>query len=220
MEDSNISNLFKSLESHIEKQEFDEAIGLLKANYEKFDSGVYHYNLASIYAQKQELVKSRIHYEEAMNNGYVSPELKASLRKVRESLDIVEAEKPENTLDYLHYSVIETPIQMFVTVLLLTLILIIVGMKKTSGAVKVILSLLIMLPGIIGYIYYSKTEVVILQQDKIVRSGPSKIFEEVHVMPKGMKVLMGRSYSDFLEVVYPSTYKGWVEKNGYYHLRK
>ena len=186
----------------------------------KFDPGVFHYNKASILAQKESLVGARYHYELAIENGYSSPDLKNGLNSVREALQVVDAEKPETLTDYFNYGLINIPSEFFITTVLLIFLLIIVGFKNLIWKIKVGLLVLVMTPVALVSYYYNNIDIVILRKDQVVRVGPSKIFEESQIMPKGMKAILGKRYSNYVEVIYPSTYSGWILNKDHVALRK
>lgn len=220
MEDSIINKLLKTLKTNIEEQKYDDALTLIKANKDKFDPGIYHYNLATVYAKKEELVKARIEYEVAVENGYVSPELRQNLYKVKDSLMVNEAEKSEGFTDSIYHIYSTVPGEIFVTLVLLINIGVIFGLKNLSRLSRLVIVSTVCAIFTLSYYNLKDISVIILEKEKVVREGPSKIFDEVQVLPAGIKVLMRRSYAGFTEIIYPQHYKGWIEDSDIFVLRK
>jgi phosphopantetheinyl transferase (holo-ACP synthase) len=203
--------IVRDFQNKIENKDYSEALMVLIKNKEAFDPAVYEYNLATVWARKEKFVESRIHFEKAIKLGLINKELVKNLEMVKDQLGVGYLEQKnsfeENFLDFSMNIDIYTPI-LISSILLIAFMM---WVKNFLNIFSVVISLLISLLPIAGYVYLQDNYVVsIVREDTIVREGPSKIFPETQVLPAGMKFISKKTGKDWYSVVVPKSHQGWV----------
>ena len=86
MENSNINEVLKSLETLYFEKKYNDTITLLLENKSQFAPEIFHYNLGTTYAQKGNWAVGRYHLERAAKYGYHSDGIRNNLEFVNAKL--------------------------------------------------------------------------------------------------------------------------------------
>lgn len=194
----------------IEENSYKDAEELIKS----FDHAkvIKDFNMGYLYFKKGELVNSRMLLERAKYGGMISFEVDEALGDVKTKLDIKLVERDISVSDSFILESVSFSTNLYPTIFLgLLIISFILFWKKLKWAslINGMLSLIVigMYFGIKDYqINYNLEEAVVYR-------GPSKIFEEVQILPPGGKFIISKKIKDWKYIKYPSIYKGWVYKN-------
>jgi hypothetical protein len=220
LEDTSIATVIKSLETLMQKESWDEAETLLIKNEFKFDSGVYHYNLGVVKIKKFELAQARYHFEQAKLKGFNAPEVEGSLKQVREDLRVDFIESDTTFSDVFYRSSLGVPGDLYVTFTVISLLIIVLNFKKIPNLfTKVMLLVSATIPALFLLIFIENKDVAVSISDLEVRSGPSRIFDQVHEIPKGAKIVLGKTYNGWRQVIYPERMEGWINTDRFKILR-
>ncbi len=170
------------------------------------------YNLAYIKYKSGSLVEARYLLEKAQASGMFSQEVTEALTMVKDDLGISYAEQDQTTLDNLMLMGKSLPNEFFPSLTLLCLIIWGVLTLKKKFVLSVFPAVLAL---VLGIFYYANldTKVAINVDEIPVYRGPSRIFEEIQVLPQGAKFIISKEVNDWKYISYPSIYRGWVYKN-------
>lgn len=207
----NILNEFKTV---FEAGKYEDALTLLHQNKLKFEPGVYEYNIGLIYYKQEHYTLARINFEKSKDLGFMSTDLEIALNQVKTHLDVMVLEESSSTSDQVNEVLYDTPREFFFSITVLLLIIFIFIYKKLELIPVRIISLIVAIFPTIFFLLVlnGKTEVIFLE-DQVVRRGPSTMFEEVQLAPKGMKVYIDKNIDGWNLIVHPKSHQGWIKTN-------
>lgn len=209
MENSKNTQILNELKQSFEKKDYDAAIALINSNKTKFDPGVYEYNLGIAYYKKGDLVTARVWLEKAKGKGFYSNKLLSAIKEVSQELEVNRLEEAQGFNDSFSQFIASVPIDAYITLSLFFLVLLGIFFKKIDKYIRIILLVLAFLP-VTFYGFYAKDfHSIIVLDDEIVYRGPSTMFEQIQLIPKGMKILTGQTYNGWRYIVSPSSHQGW-----------
>lgn len=191
----------------IEKESYDEAEVYIKSK--ELSDSILNFNLGYLEYKKGNLVDARAYLEKAKYKGMISNEVDNALMLVKTELDLVYSEQEFSKLDTF---ILESKSYSNDVFLSLGFILISFSVVLFIKKLKVF-SILIMIMSVVvfGFVYSIKDyNIEYSLDDYTVYSGPSRIFEQVQILPKGSKVIFTKESSDWKFIKYPSIYSGWV----------
>lgn len=205
-----ITEEFKSL---VENKEYDRALGFLIQNQKEFEPGVFYYNKGTLEARRGDLVSARVSFEKAKANNYLTEELIKNLEMTKDNLGVGYLEETYS----LEADLINTVIDMNIyTPIILTSVLLstfFYFFKEVKNLFLIALFFVISSLPVISYYYFNENyERVIVQEEAIVRRGPSEIFEEQQIIPPGMKVILKKNKSEWSHIFLPRSHAGWITK--------
>jgi uncharacterized protein YgiM (DUF1202 family) len=155
---------------------------------------------------------ARINFEKAKEFGFMTNELDSALTEVKDALDVTVLEQSSSASDSINEVLFDLPKELFFSISILFLILFTLLYKKIGSLPLRVLSLVITIFPIVFYltVISDKSEVILLE-DHAVRRGPSKMFEEVQLVPKGMKVFINDQVDGWNFIVHPKSHQGWIK---------
>lgn len=208
--DLSILDEFKVL---FEKKDYQKAADFLHKHKDKFETGVFDYNLGLVYLKNNQFVKARVSLEKAKINGFYSNEVQAALSEVTESLDVKMLEEPTSFSDSFNSIVLQVPFDAYVFVTLFFVTISIATYKKFDKYIRLIIFVLGLLPTVFYFQHVNQHEKIIVLEDEYVYRGPSKMFEQIQIIPKGMKLFTGKNYNGWRYIVTPTSHQGWFTTN-------
>lgn len=211
MENNKNSQILKQLKQFFDNEEYNSAVELIKANKDKFEPGVYEYNLGVAYYKNDSLVSSRVWFEKARQEGFISNELNGALEEVTTKLEVVRLEESQSFNDSFNSFAVNIPVDAYYTVTLLFLVLLAVFYKKIDKYIKVIILVISFLPMSFYHFHVKDFNSIIVLEDQVVYRGPSAMFEQTQIIPKGMKLLTSKTHGDWRYVLTPSSHRGWFK---------
>jgi hypothetical protein len=212
MNNNSNTNILKQFKSLYETQKYEDALTLLHQNKPMFDPGVYEFNIGLIYMKQDFYALARINFEKAKEFGFMTNELDSALTEVKDALDVTVLEQSSSASDSVNEVLFDLPKELFLSISILFLILFTLLYKRIGSMPLRILSLVITIFPIVFYltVISDKSEVILLE-DHAVRRGPSKMFEEVQLVPKGMKVFINDQVDGWNFIVHPKSHQGWIK---------
>jgi hypothetical protein len=215
---NSINNHFLAL---ISDQKWREAKEWLMNNQDRFDSSVLSYNYGLLQLKEGHFLEARINFENSKLNGFETPELQNHLGYVKEQLDLTRLESMYEYHDkfFLFLSSEFIYLPFFVLVLILFSIMIKNFKRITLFKFVGLFSSILILLTIPWYVHeqYRQT---ILTQETLLYDGPSLVFGDIQVLPKGLKVIRGKKIDNFYEVVAPRKIQGWIANENLHDLRE
>lgn len=196
------------------EQDFHEAKKWLSENQDKFDQGVYHYNLGTLEAKKEDFAQARFHFELAHKWGISSNALSKNLNFTKNELGINNFEKAINWKDYWYKAGLGISIDFVWSFFFLLLSIALLGKYFKELRKIFVLSLIVLgiTPLLLKYFYFNQFHYVVSLGHGVIYEGPSKVFSVSTEAPKGAKLLVKDQKEGWLEVLAPVKAVGWIEK--------
>ncbi len=209
LEDTTITDILKTFEAYYQKNDFKNALKTLSDHPESLPSGLWHYNLSTVYAKLENWPLARFHLLVATKEGVSVPGISQNQTLIEEKLEVGKLEKSLSTSDYLYKAA------KFITIGEITsfsLVFLLIGLlilkKKPSFKRFSILLILTLLPLSFSLVLKKYPEGIVLSTEKVL-DGPSVIFGSVADIPAGIKVITTGD-GDWREILWPSRFHGWI----------
>ena len=202
MEDTTIEGVLKTVASLYSQKNYGEALKLLESNKAEISSGVWHYNMGTIYAKTENLPLARFHLIMAEELGLTNKDQASNLEMVEVKLGVDKNESALSTSDYLIKGSLKASEGILTAVGLLLIVLAVILLALSCTGLNL-------------WIHSWKRMIVI--EPRVIQEGPSAIFREQGELPVGTMIIV-KAQGDWLNIVYPSRYEGWVKSNGFKEL--
>ena len=191
---------------------------------EKFDPGVFHYNLGTVLAKEGRLSASRYNLEKALHKGFIDSRVVGNLRAVKsvlmaKDLESSEAAWSDRTLNF----ALNVPQPLFLTSTLLLLLgaLLLIHFKKVGkvmgkGGRPVLIGglfTLALVPFLVSQLYLKNIDYAINLEETILREGPSEIYPEIMALDAGSKFIIGDENNGWAFIESPNFLSGWVRRD-------
>lgn len=213
MENNKNTQILNNLKTYFEKAEYDSAINLIKTNKSAFEPGVYEFNLGIAYYKNNDLVVSRIWLEKAKQQGFLSSELNIALEEVTSKLEVYRLEESQSFSDSLNQFSVGVPVDAYYTISLVFLVIFVALYRKVDKYLKLLIIILAITPISYYQFHVKKYNSIIVLEDQVVYRGPSAMFEQIQLIPKGMKLLTGKTHNGWRYILTPSSHQGWFNTN-------
>lgn len=213
MEDTTIEDMLKTVEASFAQKDYRGALKILEANQSQISPGLWHYNMGTVYGKLENYPLARYHLVMADEKGLSSQEVITNRNLVETKLEIPKFEKPQIWSDYLIKTGVVATQGIFVTISLLLIIGAIIALWKKSS-IKIFglfLTVGLFVMGLNWWIGSWDRKIVLMSQP--IYEGPSVIFEARDELPPGI-MLVTIKKEGWLEVIYPSRFKGWIKDSG------
>lgn len=215
MSDNSNTKILDEFKSVYESKNYEQALNILHENKAQFEPGVYEYNIGLVYLKQGYYALARINFEKAKSLGFMSNELDAALSITKENLAVRQIEDSSSFSDKLNEVLFDTPSELFFSATVLLLIGFILTYRKLAVApVRVLVLIIALFPSVFYTVVIDGKSKVITLEEHVVRRGPSKIFEEIQIVPKGMRVFINPKVDGWNYIVHPKSHEGWVKLKG------
>lgn len=206
----------KSFEALYLKKDYKSAVNYLLSHKQQFDSGIFHYNLGTVYSKIGDFPAARFHLEKALKEGYINSSSLNNLTYVKTQLQVDDLSTSANLPDELMNSALSVPAQAYLS---LTLVFFFAGMllikskivtRKTTMFLLLIMALT---PVFFSQFYLEKVNYAVAFKDIPLYEGPSKIFSEKGKVKAGSKIVLGEFKEGWFYVKFPISLAGWISKD-------
>ena len=75
--------------------------------------------------------------------------------------------------------------------------------------IRIALLVIAFLPMSFYYLHVKDYNSIIVLEDQVVYRGPSAMFEQTQLIPKGMKILTGKTHNGWRYILSPNSHRGW-----------
>ncbi len=211
-----MDELLKTVADHYTKAEYDKGIELLLKNKDKFDTGLFHYNLGTFFLKKENFAVARFHLEKAAKLGFVNKSVYNNLNYAQEKLNVVMLEKSDQIIENVLYRFLDYGSSLYLNIALLlgVLILLLQRFKVITSNIKVIFIIVLFFVPFLFSIYSQKNfKYAIILRSSVVREGPSGIFPKTKDVAAGLKVIVDKTVDGWSFIKYPDAAVGWIDKN-------
>lgn len=210
MENNENTQILEQLKEKFHTKDFEGAIKLIKANKDSFEPGLYEYNLAISYMKNNQMVDARVSLEEAKSKGFYSNELENALKEVKKSLEVYRLEESQDFNDNFTGFVASVPVDLYITISLIFFVVFGAFYKKMDRYIKVVILIFAFMPISFYGLFVKDYRSIVILEDQVVYSGPSEMFEQIQLIPKGMKLITGKTHNGWRYILSPSSHRGWV----------
>lgn len=213
MEDTINETVLETFADNFAKGDFPNAQIELEKVQEKISPGLWHFNMGTVKAKLMNPAEARFHFIEARLNGFTDEHLSLNLDLVEAQLEVKTLEKPLGVQDFVMKAGMWGQNGFFTMLSLLILVTGMIILKKERKYSVLILTLtLAAIP--FGLQFWVKSwDKYISVATHEVREGPSAIFGSRGELPPGV-LLITRKSGEWLEVIYPSRFQGWIKNVG------
>ncbi len=196
--------------SYLKEKNWDEAYTYLESlnlpkNLELFNKAYLNY-------EKGDFPLAKLQLEKAKYSGLFSNELLSAKELVQTKLEINELENSLEISDKIHLESLSTPPLFFLVIGLFFSVVTVSAYLKKSWLLLFCSTALTL--AAFGYNYsLKKYELFVSVENQNVFLGPSKIFEQVQVLPKGIKYSISKRSKEWYYIESPKEFRGWINKN-------
>ena len=198
------------------KKDYKGAAQYLLDNKQQFESGIFHYNLGTIYSKMGDQATARFHLEKAIQEGYINSSSLNNLTFVKSQLQVDDLSTSTSLPDQVVNTVSAIPASGYfsMTLFLALLFTLMIRFKKIQK--KWVMALVIALsltPMFISNFYVKNINHAVVLQDIPLYEGPSKIFNEKGKVRAGSKVVVGQFKDGWFYIEFPISLSGWINKD-------
>jgi len=101
------------------------------------------------------------------------------------------------------------PFDAYLTIALTTAVFYAILYRKLDKMVRVLMIVLVTIPLIFYSQYVNKYNAAIVLEDQVIYRGPSKMFEQIQLVPQGMKIYTGKEFEGWRYIIAPESHRGW-----------
>lgn len=206
----------KTFEELYVKSDFKGAASYLIQNKQQLNSGIFHYNLGTVYSKMGDYAAARFHLEKAMKEGLVNSSTVNNLNFVKTQLQVDDLSTSQAFSDQAINTALAVPLNAYLT---LSLMIMLSGLfwsrvkKKMLPSRIIFVVLLALVPFLFSKIYIANINYAIALKESPVYEGPSKIFAEKGKVRAGSKIILGDFKEGWFYVKYPVSLAGWISKD-------
>jgi hypothetical protein len=198
------------------KKDYKGAVSYLLQNKQLFDSGIFHYNLGTVYSKMGDYPAARFHLEKAIKEGYINSSSLNNQNFVRNQLDVDDLSTSSNLPDQMINIALSVPSEAYLSLTLLFLLggVLLLKAKKLVKKTSIFFALILTLaPVAFSNLYLDKINSAIAFKDLPLYEGPSKIFAEKGKIKAGSKIILGEFKDGWFYVKFPISLTGWISKD-------
>lgn len=198
------------------KKDYKGAAQYLLKNKQQFESGIFHYNLGTVYSKMGDQATARFHLEKALQDGYINSSSLNNLNFVKSQLDVDDLTTSTSLPDqFVNYST-SVPMMGYVSITLALLIAFTLSIRMGKIQKKWAMGiafLIAFVPMVFAVTYVKDINHAIALKDIPVYEGPSKIFNEKGKVRAGSKVVLGEFKEGWFYIEFPLSLSGWINKD-------
>lgn len=198
------------------KKDYKAAANYLLQNKQQLSSGIFHYNLGTVYSKMGDFPAARFHLEKSLKEGYINSASLNNLTFVKAQLQVDDISTSVALPDQVMNAALTIPPAAYLSFSLLLLLLgvVLLKSKKLFKKISIIFFIILALsPVLFSEYYISKINYAIAFKDISLYEGPSKIFSEKGKVHAGSKIILGEFKEGWFYVKFPISLAGWVNKD-------
>jgi len=221
MKDHSTQDILKAAQGYYLKGEFENSLKIIRQNKDNLDSGLFHYDIGSIYLKMNDFGPARYHLEKAKKEGFSYPMAWNNLNYIKLQPGVIDPTQSKDWREYTTANIMDIPFSFYFAFFMVGMCLFLFLLKKKWIENKTLILLYFVLfttPLIFRYSYENGHNYAVTMRDTRVHEGPSKIYSDFGKISAGSRVVVGRFYDNWYYIVSPSERSGWVQKSdlGFY----
>ncbi|MBC7713542.1 MAG: tetratricopeptide repeat protein [Rhizobacter sp.] len=198
------------------KKDYKGAAQYLLKNKQQIDSGIFHYNLGTVYSKMGDQATARFHLEKAIQEGYINSASLNNLTFVKSQLQVDDLTTSTSLPDELVSTATSIPAAGYLsmTLLMVVIFMLLIRLKKIEKKwVIAVVMLLSLTPFLFSNFYVKNINYAVALSDIPLYEGPSKIFNEKGKVRAGSKIVIGQFKDGWFQVEFPMSLSGWINKD-------
>jgi hypothetical protein len=215
MADSKADEILKQAQQFFVNKDYESALSVIREGKPHLDTGLFHYNLGSIYTKSGELGPGRYHLEKAKKAGFNYPMLWKNLNYIKNQPQVMDPTKAKDYQEVFVGKVLDIPFS-FVSIacLFILAVLILLFRKSILNLKKTVLCVfvLVLLPPVTSIAIKKGYRYAIALKPVRVYEGPSKIYPDFGEIAAGSRVVVGKLHDSWYFLLSPSSISGWVDR--------
>lgn len=205
--------MLKTFQDFYVQKDYANALLTLEKNRDEMSPGLWHYNVGTVKASEGRFAEARLHFLKARELGFSDSANETNLRLTEEKLEVTRLEKPLSVTDYLIKGALWAREGAFTTLSLIVLVIALWNLRKRkSFQMAAVYAVLMAIPLLLNFWVNSWSRLIVIEP-QLVQEGPSVIFGGRNELPSGV-MLVTRHKGDWLEIIYPSRFSGWIKSAG------
>lgn len=205
-----------SFEALYLKKDYKAAAEYLLKNKQELNSGIFHYNLGTVYSKMGDYPAARFHLEKAIKEGYINTSSLNNLTYVKSQLQVDDLSTSALLPDELMNFALGVPSAAYLSTSLfgLLIVLVLIKAKKIQRRVTTAIGiLLVAAPLLFSHFYLERVNYAVAFKDLPLYEGPSKIFAEKGKVRAGSKIVLGDYKEGWFYIKFPIALAGWINKD-------
>ena len=198
------------------KKDYKSAAQYLLDNKKQFESGIFHYNLGTVYSKMGDQAAARFHLEKAIAEGYINSSSLNNLAFVKTQLQVDDLSTSTSFPDQFVNTLASIPMAGYFSMSLLLIIIftLMIRLKKIQKKwIMIMVMLLSLSPILISNFYVKNINFAVALKEIPLYEGPSKIFSEKGKIRAGSKIILGQLKDGWFYIEFPISLSGWVSKD-------
>lgn len=198
------------------KKDYKGAAQYLLDNKKQFESGIFHYNMGTIYSKMGDQATARFHLEKAIQDGYINSSSLNNLAFVKSQLQVDDLSTSTSLPDQIISTATAIPMSGYfsMTLLLVLVFSLMIRFKKIQKKwIMAVVLLLALTPVLFSNFYVKNINYAVALKEIPLYEGPSKIFSEKGKVRAGSKVVLGQFKDGWFFVEFPISLSGWISKD-------
>ncbi len=205
-------DVLKTFGDYYTKGDYANALLVLQQHPKDVSSGLWHYNMGTVYSKLENMPLARYHFISAENHGFNSPEVSGNLDLIETKLELSKVEKPLTSADFLIKGGTFLATGYLTTLSLIVVMIGLLVIKKAPSFKKISFLLLAALMPLVLNFWINSWNRAIVMGTQTIMDGPSKIFSASGELPPGVLVIT-KSDGEWKEIIYPSRFHGWIQSS-------
>lgn len=215
MANTNINKTVKELEQLYLDAKYDDLRNKLVSDRDSLSPGLFHYNLGTTLAKQGNLAAARYNLEKSKKLGFEHPALSKNLNSVLNEVEVkVSLDQSLGATSLKEFSSTSESVFLLIALIICLLAAALYRFKVfKSKVVAVLVLILAFTPFLIKKYHYSTNYIVgINLKETKVFEGPSEIYPVLKSINEGQKLILGKSFEDWIYISWPQEYSGWMKR--------
>lgn len=197
------------LKQLVVQKKFQDAYAYLRSL--NLDGPILNFNLAYVKFYEGKPAEARGLLEKVKYNGMFSREVNSSLNFLKHELGIKNLEMEYSKIDSSIIELSSFPPFVLPSITAILGIVFLLLLQKSKRIFAAFIFILIVSTIAMYSVVYS-FRVEINQQEVTIYKGPSKIFEQVQVLPIGARFISTKESGEWKYIEYPQILRGWIRE--------
>jgi hypothetical protein len=198
------------------KKDYKGAAQYLLDNKKQFESGIFHYNMGTVYSKMGDQATARFHLEKSIQDGYINSSSLNNLAFVKSQLQVDDLSTSTSLPDQIISTATAIPMSGYfsITLILVLIFTLMIRLKKIQKKwIIALVFLLSLTPVLFSNFYVKNINYAVVLKEIPLYEGPSKIFSEKGKVRAGSKVVLGQFKDGWFYIEFPISLSGWISKD-------
>ncbi len=185
-------------------------------NKQHFESGIFYFNLGTVYSKMGDFPVARFHLEKAIQEGYINSATLNNLGFVKSQMNSEDLSTSSALPDQIVNYMSSMPKAGYLSLSLIFILVSLILIKSKSIQKKWLIGFVLFLsitPFLWSHYYAENLNRAIALNEVVIYEGPSKIFNEKGKLRSGSKVILGEFKDGWFFIEFPISLAGWVNKD-------